>query len=197
MVRLLSVFVVSAALSLPGFAGADPREQRMAGCDMHGMTQEHGMGMLDEGAGPGGCGGCGEAMDMPMMSGHGTGMLQQFGMLGLTQDQRSRLNKLQYDLRRQHWNLKGKVLDEQAKLYDLYAVDRPDAKKIGAVYGAIFDIRRQMIETSIDAMNRAKDILTSDQRTRLKQMQQGGGMCEGGGHHEAMHGMMSGSTGTK
>jgi Spy/CpxP family protein refolding chaperone len=112
--------------------------------------------------------------------------------LNLAPDQRSKLNKIQNEARKQQWALMGRVLDERAKLYDLYAADRPDPKKIGPVYGAIFDIRRQMIETQIDAMNRAKDILNKEQLEKLKQLQQGGGSAAGGMPHGMMHEMMEG-----
>lgn len=77
-------------------------------------------------------------------------------------------------------------------MYDLHAADRPDPKKIGAVYGAIFDIRRQMIESSIDAMNRARDILTREQQARFKQLRQGCMMGPSGRQE-----MMSGASGTR
>lgn len=193
MVRMLLALLLGAGLFVAGPLWADPGEHGMSGCGggMHGMMDGHGMGMMDE-SGPGGCG-CGDDGDMHM-AGPGQGMRGGFGrflMPDLNQDQRSRLNRVQQDLRRQHWNLKGRIMDEQAKLYDLYAADRPDPKKIGAVYGAIFDIRRQMAETTIDAMNRARDILTKEQQARLKQLQQPG-MCGPDGHHP-----MSGSTGTR
>jgi Spy/CpxP family protein refolding chaperone len=199
MVRILETVLLTAAfLLLPGAPGAFAQD--MAMMDDHdamlAMMPEHGM---EDGMGPGGCGGCGQGMGMPEMRGPGRGMMAGFGKfwkLDLNQEQRSRLNRIQYDLRRQHWNLKGKIIDEQAKLYDLHAADRPDPKKIGAVYGAIFDIRRQMIESTIEAMNRARDVLTREQQARLKQLPQGC-MTGPGGHHQMMHQMMSGGTGTK
>jgi Spy/CpxP family protein refolding chaperone len=134
------------------------------------------------------------------MDGHGRDGYERGGMMGLgpietlnlTPDQRSRLNKIRNDARKQHWSLMGRILDERAKLYDLYAVDRPDPKKIGQVYGAIFDVRRQMIETQIDAMNRAKDILNKDQLEKLKQLQPTGGKAPGGVHQDMMQEMMQG-----
>jgi Spy/CpxP family protein refolding chaperone len=169
----------------------------MGGMGMDGM----GPGMMDGsgrgGMGMGGCGmGPGGGMGPAMMDGPGRSGMMGLGpieKLDLTPDQRSKLNKIEYDLRKQHWSLMGKVIDEKAKLYDLYAADKPDPKKLGAVYGAIFDVRRQMIEAGIDAMNRARDILTKDQITRLKQLQQHGGGAADGMHHEMMHEMMHGS----
>ena len=202
MVRILTTVLLAAAFwLLPVGPGAFAQDMGMMDDHdaMQAMMKEHGMeGGMGMGMGPGGCG-CGQGMGMPEMRGPGHGMMAGFGKfwkLDLNQEQRSRLSRIQYDLRRQHWNLKGKIIDEQAKLYDLHAADRPDPKKIGAVYGAIFDIRRQMIESTIEAMNRARDVLTREQQARLKQLPQGC-VTGPGGHHQMMHDMMSGSTGTK
>ena len=102
----------------------------------------------------------------------GMASLGPLRMLDLNVDQRNRVNKIELDLRKQLWTLKGNTLDAQAQLYDLYAADRPDPKKIGAVYGKLFDVRRQMIEAKLDAMNRARDVLNKEQLEKLKQLRQ-------------------------
>jgi Spy/CpxP family protein refolding chaperone len=127
-------------------------------------------------------GGCGTGSGMMgMMDSHEGDMadLDAFSMLNLTPDQKVKLNKIQLDLRKQHWALMGKNIDNKALLNELYAADRPDPKKIGQVYASIFDIRRQMIESRIDAMNRMKDVLTKEQLDKLKQLQQEGPMHHG------------------
>jgi SWI/SNF chromatin-remodeling complex subunit SWI1 len=130
----------------------------------------------------------GMGMGMGMMEGHGRdhgmGGLGPIWLLDLKPEQRIRLNKIQLDLRKQHWSLAGKNIDSQALLYDLYAAERPDPKKIGQVYAAMFDIRRQMIEAQIDASNRARDILTREQLEKLRLLKQEDGM---GAHHGMMH----------
>ena len=102
---------------------------------------------------------------MGMMDGHDGDMadFEDFSLLNLTPDQKNKINKIQLDLRKQHWALMGKNIDNKALLNDLYAADRPDPKKIGQAYASIFDIKRQMIESRIEAMNRMKDVLTKEQ----------------------------------
>lgn len=125
------------------------------------------------------CGICSMQDERGVMYGRGRGMGSEFGLgigpiglLDLNTEQRSKLNKIQIELRKKLWSLKGKTIDEQARLYELYSVDRPDPKKIGQVYSSIFDVRRQMIEAKIEARNRVKEILTREQLNRLKQLQQ-------------------------
>lgn len=196
MRKIILSFLLAAGLTiLPAAVIAHGQDDMTDQGDMHGWMHEHGMGMM---GGGGGMGGCGDGASM--MDGYNRGMmgLGPISMLDLTPDQRSKLNKIRYDLRKQHWAIMGKIIDEQAKLSDLYAADKPDPKKIGAVYGAIFDLRRQMIETQIDAMNRAKDILNKEQITKLKQLQQYRGMGTGGAmRHQMMRDMTSGGTGTR
>lgn len=142
-----------------------------------GMGMGGGAGMAYGGRGDGYC------MEHPgsgMMDGRGRGgisLLAPFRALDLNPDQRTRINRIELDLRKQVWSIKGKTFDTQAQLYDLYAADRPDPKKIGAVYGQIFDARRQMIEAKIDAMNRARDVLNREQLAKLKQLQQDPPYC--------------------
>jgi Spy/CpxP family protein refolding chaperone len=184
---VLSIMLSAGFLFLPLAVSADPQ---------HGMGTGGGMGMMGGGMEAGGHGammghgmeGCG----MGMMGGGMMG-LEQFSALNLTPDQRTKLNKIKLDLQKQHWALKGKTFDYQASLSDLWNADRPDPKKIGTVYGQLFDIRRQMIESSIDAMNKGLDILTKEQLDRFKQLKQrhNAGACpmqEEMQGHEMMHG---------
>ncbi len=186
MQQLVLGLVLSAGmLFAPLSVSADPQ---------HGMGggMGGGMGMMECGKAGGGCemmgpgGGCCGGM----MDGHGMMGLEHFSGLNLTPEQKAKLNKIKLDLKKQHWQLKGKTFDYQANLSDLWSADRPDPKKIGAVYGQLFDIRRQMIESSIDARNKARDILTKEQLEQLKQMKQheAGGCPMNEEMHE--HGMM-------
>jgi Spy/CpxP family protein refolding chaperone len=140
-----------------------------------------GMGMMGGGMGPGSCG----------MLGGGSGMMGYgtFGALDLSKDQQAKINKIQDDMRKQHWALMGKMMDEQSKLRDLYSEDKLDAMKIGAVSDAIYAIRKQMIESRIDATNRMRDVLTKEQRDQLnKSSRIGSGTMNQGQRHGKMMG---------
>lgn len=150
----------------------------MGGRDMAGHM--HGMGYM-------GMMGTGPAM-MEMMDSPGMmGAMGRVEMLDLTKEQRASIHKLQDQLRRTNWDAMGKIMDESSKLRELFAADKPDAKKIGAVYGNIFDLRRQMIENKIDTQNRLDAVLTMEQREQLKQRGHGHGYGAGGGGHGMMY----------
>ena len=167
------------------------------GCGGYGM----GPGMMGgHGMGPGMMGGCGMGPGMMGGYGMGPGMMGGCGMspgmmgsgaigrLDLTADQRTKMTKIQDDLRKQHWALMGKMMDEQAKLRDLYGEEKLDAKKIGAVSDSIHALRKQMMESRIEAVNRMREALTKEQREQLNKWRQGGGgmMDPGAGHGSMM-----------
>ena len=141
-----------------------------------------GGGMMGHGMGPGG-GGCG------MMGGHGMMGLGPIWMLDLTAKQQTQIDKIHNDLRKQHWGVKRKMMDERNKLHELYGAEQRDAKKIGKVYGALFNLQRQMIETKIDAHNRMEAVLTAEQREQLKQLRMD---MPGRGMGRGKHGRMMG-----
>ena len=113
----------------------------------------------------------GDGMGHHMMGGYrmGYGMMSPGMMSGveLDRDQRRQMLRIQSELRKQNWALQGKILDAQDQLYELYSEGTLDAKKIGAVYAKIFDLRRQMIESAVNARNRQRAILTDEQRDQL------------------------------
>ena len=123
------------------------------------------------GMGPGMMGGYGNGMGPGMMGGRGMWALSA---LNLTDDQRSKINKIFDDERKQHWTVMGKMMDEQNKLRDLYEQSEPDPKKVGAAYGAIAKLRQQMLETHVQASNEVQKLLTKEQREQLEQRRRGG-----------------------
>jgi Spy/CpxP family protein refolding chaperone len=153
-------------------------------CDMMG-----GMGMgMGMGMGPG------MGMGNGMMGG-GMGMMSMgpYHMLDLTADQRTKANKIQDDLRRKHWETMGKIMDEQARLRDLYDADKRDNAAILKVHDQIDQLHRKMREAHLGAESQIEALLTKEQRDQLKQMRRGGprGMGMGpGGTPNAPRGMM-------
>lgn len=138
-----------------------------------------------------------DGMDhMPMMGGaklgdmnmmHGSG---GYGMFDLSDIQKKDFNRIHDELRKQHWQLMGQIMDEQSTLRDLFDAETLDSKAIGEAYAEMFDLKRQMIEAAIDVRNRKHALLTEEQRGQLKQMRrrmmgqsgmmQGGMMGQGG-----------------
>lgn len=161
----------------PGMMGMGPMGM-MGGMGHMGM-----MGMMG-GMGP-------KMMGGPGMMGMGHGMMGGMGplhMLDLSDEQRAKIRSIQENVRKQHWEIMGRIMDESSKLYDLFAADKPDPKKIGSVYGKIFDLKRQMIETSIDARNQMEGVLTKEQHEQLEQMHRGRGQGMPGMMGPGMHG---------
>lgn len=111
-----------------------------------------------------------------MMGGHGDGMMMKSSRhhlvmsLDLNDGQRAKIGKLSDELRRGNWATKGLIMDESAKLRELYQADKRDPAVIGKQYQKIFDLQRQMIEATIAAQNRIEELLTPDQRAELKKM---------------------------
>jgi Spy/CpxP family protein refolding chaperone len=177
----LSLTMTAILVILPLLAPAQQQTSpEQAPVDSHHMDMMQGQGMgggmdMDNmGMGMGGRadGYCAEH-GRGMMGGHaegGKGFFGQLRMLDLNPDQQAKINKIELDLRKQLWALKGNTLDPEAQLYDLYSAEKPDPKKIGAAYARIFEARRQMIETRIDAMNRASEVLTKEQLAKIKQL---------------------------
>ncbi len=113
-----------------------------------------GMGMMSRGG-------------MGMMSRGGMGM-GAMGILDLSDAQRTKIRRIQNDLRKKNWATKGKIMDERTRVQDLYAKDTPSSKAIGAVYGRIFALKRQMIEAGVTAKNQQIAVLTPKQRQKMK-----------------------------
>ena len=124
-----------------------------------------------------------------MMGGHGAGMMMaspRMSMvitLDLNEEQRSKINKLSDELQHNNWATKGLIMDESAKLRDLYAADKRDPSVIGKEYRKIFDLQLKIIEATVTTQNRIEEILTPEQRAKLKSMRQSGAPM----HDHPMH----------
>ncbi|HUW50607.1 MAG TPA: periplasmic heavy metal sensor [Sulfuricella sp.] len=115
------------------------------------------------GMGPGMMGGYG--MGYGMMGDWGGG---QLGALDLTKAQQEKINKIQDETRRAHWSLMGAMMDQQAKLRDLYAAPKRDTAAIDSTYKAIGQMQQQMYDSSINAQKRIEAVLTKEQQEKLK-----------------------------
>jgi len=136
------------------------------------MGGGYGPGMMGGGGGPGyGMGMMGGGYGMGMMGGgYGMGMMGgPMHMLNLSDAQRSKINSIQDSSRKQNWAVMGKMMDERAKLRDLYSEERPNSSKILAVYDRIFALQKTMIQNSLSARNQQYDLLTAEQRKELKE----------------------------
>lgn len=134
----------------------------------NGMGPGYGMGQ-GYGMGPGMMGGYG--MGPGMMGGYGMGQGMMGGYLyglDLSDAQRSKINEIQDETRKQHWSMMGAIMDEQSKLRDLYGAEKPDNDAIEKSYKRIGEIQQKMYESAIDAHKRMDAVLTDEQRAKMR-----------------------------
>ena len=127
-----------------------------------GMMGSYGQGY---GMGPGIMGGYGPdyGMGPGMMGGYGTG-----ADLNLTAEQRIKITKIQDDVRRKHWELMGKMQDEQSQMNEQYYSDQRDDAALSKSYRKMSDLRHQMFDLSLSALNQIDAVLTKEQSDKMK-----------------------------
>jgi len=128
---------------------------------MRGQGQSYGYG-------PGMMGG--GMMSRGMMGGLGLGPLQA---LDLNEQQQTRINQIRDETRRKNWDTMGKLLDEQARLRDLLAAEKRDPAAIGKQSMKMADLRRQLLEASIESHNRIEAVLSKEQKDQLRSYRRG------------------------
>jgi Spy/CpxP family protein refolding chaperone len=115
------------------------------------------------GMGPGMMGGSDYGMGPGMMGGYGTR-----SDLNLTAEQRSKIAKIQNDVRRKHWDLMGKMQDEQSQMNEQYSSDQRDDATLSKSYRRMSDLRHQMFDLSLSAQTQIDAVLTKEQREKQK-----------------------------
>jgi Spy/CpxP family protein refolding chaperone len=173
------------ALALLGTiaSGVNAANEQASPCPGYGM----GPGMMHGwGTGPRSMWGGGDdgymgrgMMGQGMMYGQGPGMMNGNGPgsgLNLDESQQKKMTQIQDELRKKHWELMGKMNDENARLRDLYQADKRDPDAIGKQLQRIFDLRRQMMVDSVEAQNRMEEMLTDEQKKQMRNFSRPGGM---------------------
>lgn len=214
--RRMLVLGAALLLAAPGLSaqgGAMPGQQRGAmqgmqgmmgggggmGMGMGGMMQMMGQGMTGAGMmGSGMMGMMGQGMGMMTTGGPGPVAILSMGdALGLTADQRSRLEAIQTEYGNTMGPLMTQAMDAQRRAADALQGDAPD---FDAYKRALREGTDQMIDAHV-AMARAafeaRQVLTEEQRTRLQsgmQMIQGM-MGQGNTGRAGMMGPMGPGTG--
>ncbi len=134
------------------------------------------MGGYGMGSGMMGDHGPGYGMGADMMDGQGHGYGMGSGMMGgygaradlhLTVEQRSKIAKIQNDVRRKHWDLMGKMQDEQAQMNDQYDSGQRDDAALSKSFRNMSDLRQQMFDLSLSARRQMDAVLTTEQRDKL------------------------------
>jgi Spy/CpxP family protein refolding chaperone len=147
-------------------------------------TNGHGYGSGSSKMGGYGVGGDGMmggyGMGPGMMYGQGSGYGMGSGMIGgygsradlqdlhLTAEQRSRIAKIQNDVRRKHWDLMGKLQDEQSQMNEQYNADPRDDVALSRSHRKMSELRQQMFDFSLAAQKQMDTVLTAEQREKMK-----------------------------
>jgi len=161
----------------PGMMGGYGPGQGGYGPGMMGGYGPQGRGMMG-GYGPGP--GYGQGYGPGMMGGYGRGGMMG-GMMGLgalqaldlSEQQLGKINQIRDEARRRNWDAMGKLLDEQARLRDLFAAEKRDPAAIGKQSMKVADLRRQLLEASIDSHNRIEALLSKEQKDQLRSQRRG------------------------
>lgn len=101
----------------------------------------------------------------------GPGMMGGYGYgpaLDLTEQQQAKIAQIQEDFRKKQWDLAAKTDAEYAKLNEIYYSGKRDPAVIDSQYKKIYDLRRQLVQASLDAQNRIDAVLTKEQQERLR-----------------------------
>lgn len=129
------------------------------------------------GYGPGMMGGYGRG---GMMGGYGGGGMMGYGgplhLLDLNEQQLAKINQIQDETRRKNWSVMGKLQDERAHMRDLFSADKRDPAAIGKQAMKIAELRRQLLEASVEAHNRIEALLTKEQKDQLRSYRRRGWM---------------------
>ena len=146
-----------------------------------------GPGMMGPGYGPGygygmgpgmmGSYGPGYGMGPGMMGGFGPDYGMGSGTMGgyakrsdlnLSPEQRSKIAKIQNDVRRKHWEIMGKMQDEQAQMNEQYESDQRDDAALSKSYRKMSELRQQMFDLSLSGQKQIDTVLTKEQRDKMK-----------------------------
>ena len=162
-----------------GYGGYGMGPGMMGGYGGYGMGPGMMGGYGGYGMGPGMMGGYGGyGMGPGMMGGYGgygmgPGMMGGYdanaaAALNLTGDQREKMSKIQEGLATKHWDLMGKMQEQQFKLRELLSSGKADDAAIGKAYKNIDGLRQQMWTSGADAQKQMDAVLTKEQRDQLQ-----------------------------
>jgi Spy/CpxP family protein refolding chaperone len=153
-----AMIMTTTALADPPQGGYGPGYGMSPGM-MGNFGQGYGYGM-----GPDMMGGFGPGYGMGpgTMGGYGTG-----ADLNLTAEQRIKITKIQDDVRRKHWELMGKMQDEQSLMNEQYYSDQRDDAALSKSFRKMSDLRHQMFDLSLSALRQIDAVLTTEQRDKM------------------------------
>ncbi|HMA90314.1 MAG TPA: Spy/CpxP family protein refolding chaperone [Burkholderiales bacterium] len=138
----------------------------------YGMGPGYGRG-YGYGMGPGMMGGYGGyGMGPGMMGGYGRGGCGGYGgdwgALKLSDEQRTKIDKILEDSARQRWELMGKMHEQGWKMRELYASGKADDAALKQAYDTMSAMRKSMFENNLETRKKIDAVLTKEQREQLR-----------------------------
>jgi len=127
-----------------------------------GMMGGYGPGMM----GPGMMGGYGSGMMGPgMMGGMGYGMLYQ---LNLSTEQWNKVNQIQQDQAKKHWDLAGRMQQEGYKLHQLMRAEKRDNAALVSQHRKMQEMQTLMFQANLETQDKIEGVLTGEQRQQWR-----------------------------
>lgn len=146
----------------PGMMGPDMMDRGMMGPGMMGRGMM-GQGMMGQGM-------MSQGMMGPGMMHGGIGPYEA-GVLGLSDEQRERLESIQRENAREHWQSMQEMHEQSEAMMELRRGEEVDPEALGRAFDDVAAIHRRMIVQQARMHNRMREVLTAEQRDMLEQMQ--------------------------
>lgn len=116
----------------------------------------HGWGMMEPGAG--------------MMMGRGMGMMGPLMLRDLSPEQRTQMRTLLREMRRAQLETILETMDAREALLEALMAERPDPKVVRELHDRLSGLYGDMMQSRIETRNRIHDLLTDEQRERLREL---------------------------
>jgi Spy/CpxP family protein refolding chaperone len=121
------------------------------------------------GPGPGMMGGYGRGYGPGPGYGRGYGPGGGLAALNLSDEQRDKIAAIQEEHRKKNWDRMGQMRSEQFKLRRMYSAEKVDPAAVGEQQKKVDDLRRQVIQSRVEARNQVQAVLTPEQRKQFRQ----------------------------
>ena len=109
------------------------------------------------------------------MMGRGMGAGALVDDLGLSDEQRSKVQRIHDEARLKQWDLMGRMMQEEIRLRDAFGGPSTDRAASEKAFKQMNAVREQMFVARLDAQEKLEAALTPEQRTKLRQRVRGGG----------------------
>ena len=89
--------------------------------------------------------------------------------LNLTAEQRRKIGKIEADTRHEHWELMGRMQDQESQMIEQFNSEQRDDAALSKTHRDISDLRNQMFDLALRAEKQIDAVLTDEQRAKVRQ----------------------------